>query len=266
MCIINQDCLTNAFLFNLTGFRSKGSTVLYFLIFELSTVYHQEVTQLKNRLKKNLWKLCRTFKWPAQVFVFLPRVALTTCVLRSPSALDIVLTVEWITLWSPFPTKTIVLLKKKLTWQGSWKVFLSFQCMLHWITWRSSQFLLIYCLLNRVLFSLLALAVISSTIYEAWRENYLDRPIQNQVESFPIRTFHCFSLIKNWRKLISTEDSKDSLPCLHGIRVLSIFWVVLLHVTEESFNRYTYNKLSTKEVKLLTFFSTLTFNHFSNPY
>ena len=30
--------------------------------------------------------------------------------------------------------------------------------------------------------------------------------------------------------MFSAEESKDSLSCVHGIRVLSICWIVLIHV------------------------------------
>ncbi|XP_035231675.1 nose resistant to fluoxetine protein 6-like, partial [Stegodyphus dumicola] len=39
-----------------------------------------------------------------------------------------------------------------------------------------------------------------------------------------------FSLITNFKKLVNVKTSSESLRCLHGIRALSMFWVVLGHI------------------------------------
>jgi hypothetical protein len=41
--------------------------------------------------------------------------------------------------------------------------------------------------------------------------------------------FFSFSLLQNIRKLLSTTKSKRTIPCLHGIRTLSMMWVILGH-------------------------------------
>jgi hypothetical protein len=70
---------------------------------------------------------------------------------------------------------------------------------------------------------------------------------------------HCFSAKKNCRSLLSTEqDSKDSLPCLHGIRVLTVCWIVLMHVGSEfSIERMVYNKSTAVKVFKLDYVSSI---------
>ena len=45
------------------------------------------------------------------------------------------------------------------------------------------------------------------------------------------RTLHSFSIIRNIKTIMSTNVGKRDLRYLHGIRVLSLFWIILLHVT-----------------------------------
>ena len=39
-----------------------------------------------------------------------------------------------------------------------------------------------------------------------------------------------FSLIRNTNSILNTKVGKSDLTYLHGIRVLSLFWVILAHV------------------------------------
>ena len=39
----------------------------------------------------------------------------------------------------------------------------------------------------------------------------------------------CFSALENGRKILSSKAIASDLPCLHGIRVLSATWIMLLH-------------------------------------
>ncbi|XP_071813468.1 nose resistant to fluoxetine protein 6-like isoform X2 [Apostichopus japonicus] len=58
--------------------------------------------------------------------------------------------------------------------------------------------------------------------------------IRGEVGPARIGTFHSvifsFALPNNLPKLLSGKMSRDSIPCLNGIRVLSILWVILGHV------------------------------------
>ncbi|XP_057379363.1 nose resistant to fluoxetine protein 6-like isoform X1 [Daphnia carinata] len=76
-------------------------------------------------------------------------------------------------------------------------------------------------------FCLLAFIVLSATVHDAWTENEVSN---DSPKSFALQLLRCFSAQRNCRSLLSTsEDAKSSLSCLHGIRVLSSFWLVLLH-------------------------------------
>jgi len=39
----------------------------------------------------------------------------------------------------------------------------------------------------------------------------------------------CFSVIQNSKELLNTKDPPGSISCIHGIRVISTLWVILLH-------------------------------------
>ncbi|XP_043275158.1 nose resistant to fluoxetine protein 6-like [Venturia canescens] len=54
---------------------------------------------------------------------------------------------------------------------------------------------------------------------------------------FLYKCFMCFNPISNGNKILSTEvAAKDSLTCLHGLRVLSLGWVVMVHTYLEVFS------------------------------
>ena len=72
---------------------------------------------------------------------------------------------------------------------------------------------------------MLAVIIITATLHDVLKEN---RFVSGN--SFAVQLLHCFSAKRNFATLFSTEDSKDSLSCVHGIRVLTTGWIVLLHV------------------------------------
>ena len=45
-----------------------------------------------------------------------------------------------------------------------------------------------------------------------------------------IEVLHSFSLLRNVNLVMKTEVGNRDLTYLHGIRVLSLFWIILLHV------------------------------------
>jgi len=103
--------------------------------------------------------------------------------------------------------------------------------------------------LSRLVFCLLGIIVTTATIHHIfWTEN------SETLQSFPIQLLHCFSAKKNCRTLFSTEpDSKDSLSCVHGIRVLTIGWIVFMHVGSEfSIERMVYNKSTAVKVIMVS--------------
>ncbi len=68
-------------------------------------------------------------------------------------------------------------------------------------------------------------------------------------KSFAIQLLCCFSAKKNCKILFSTECAKDNLSCVHGIRVLSTCWIVLIHVGGAfTLSRLIYNRNMAVEV------------------
>lgn len=77
-------------------------------------------------------------------------------------------------------------------------------------------------------FCLLAFIVLSATVHDVWTTNEVAN--DSPPKLFALQLLHCFSSQRNCKTLLSTsEDAKSSLSCLHGIRVLGSFWLVLLH-------------------------------------
>ncbi|XP_057379360.1 nose resistant to fluoxetine protein 6-like [Daphnia carinata] len=89
-------------------------------------------------------------------------------------------------------------------------------------------------------FCFLGIVVTVATVHHTWTNNDCD----DSRKPFAIQLLHCFSAKRNCKTLLSVqEDAKDSLACLHGIRVLTICWVVLMHVGSEfTIERISYNK------------------------
>ena len=52
----------------------------------------------------------------------------------------------------------------------------------------------------------------------------------NIVKQSIFRVMRAFSFIKNVQKLLNTSTAKGSLACLNGMRVLSMWWIILGHV------------------------------------
>ncbi|XP_014486240.1 PREDICTED: nose resistant to fluoxetine protein 6-like [Dinoponera quadriceps] len=60
---------------------------------------------------------------------------------------------------------------------------------------------------------------------------------KDREEGFWLRSLLAFSPIVNGSKIISTEPAaKDNLTCLHGLRVLSLGWVVMVHTYLQVFS------------------------------
>lgn len=106
----------------------------------------------------------------------------------------------------------------------------------------------------RTAFCLLIALVLTATVHEIWSGA---SPSCSDVaqQTFHIKFLHCFSAKRNCRMLFSTKDDvKDSLACLHGIRVVTTCWIVLIHVAGEFTQRMSYTKqLDVKVLNLYTF-------------
>ena len=82
--------------------------------------------------------------------------------------------------------------------------------------------------IDRVVLSVIGLLVAAATIYECDRL-MMKGPINPKSDGLAISILHCFSALNNGRKLLSTKTGSGNLGCIHGIRVLSTFWVVMGH-------------------------------------
>ena len=83
-------------------------------------------------------------------------------------------------------------------------------------------------ILYRVILCVIGSLVVLASGYEYLRI-VMNSPIDPKRDSFLIRSLHCFSLVTNCRKLLSTASPSDNLGCVNGIRVLSTTWVVMGH-------------------------------------
>ena len=45
------------------------------------------------------------------------------------------------------------------------------------------------------------------------------------------QALHSFSIIRNVQSIMRTHIGNSDLTYLHGIRVLSLFWIILYHIT-----------------------------------
>lgn len=112
-------------------------------------------------------------------------------------------------------------------------------------------------LASRSVFGVLVIAVMVATVHHTWVDISV---VNDSKKSFAIQLLHCFSAKRNCTTLLATkEDGKDSLSCLHGIRVLTICWIILMHIGSEfTTERMAYNKQTA--VKVINF-GILTSDH-----
>ncbi|GBM86237.1 Nose resistant to fluoxetine protein 6, partial [Araneus ventricosus] len=60
--------------------------------------------------------------------------------------------------------------------------------------------------------------------------------------------FNCFCIFTNGEKLLNVSSSEGQLPCLHGIRFLTMAWVILCHTYLEAFATSMRNPLEAKDM------------------
>ncbi|XP_059352860.1 nose resistant to fluoxetine protein 6-like isoform X2 [Daphnia carinata] len=95
-----------------------------------------------------------------------------------------------------------------------------------------------------VTLSLLGCIVLAATAHDLWL-TYQNRPIQPKKASLSLQALHCFSMLTNGRKLLSTKSIVvDNLACLNGMRVLSTTWIVLYHSYYQAIINPMYNPLT----------------------
>ena len=111
--------------------------------------------------------------------------------------------------------------------------------------------MLVYSLFPSSVLCLFVLLICVATFHQIWRESYLEKPVDSERDRLVIRVLNCFSAVNNCRKIFSTEeDTRDSLSCLYGIRVLTICWIVVMHIIVELPDRYSYRSKQTAKVLL----------------
>lgn len=98
-----------------------------------------------------------------------------------------------------------------------------------------------------MLIGVLIFLVVCATIHEAWSE----RTGKTTDDDIRVRTLRCFSALSNGRALLSMSGGDASLSCLHGIRVLTTFWVVISHLCQQTVHRMSFNKGRILEVSVL---------------
>ena len=93
-----------------------------------------------------------------------------------------------------------------------------------YVQFQNSNFLLIFgnnfVCCRRVTLSLLGFLALAASCHEAWRL-CTHRPIdtKREVDSpVLVRYLHCFSVITNGKKLLSTKAPAGNLGCLNGLR------------------------------------------------
>lgn len=84
----------------------------------------------------------------------------------------------------------------------------------------------------RVMLAILVGLTLSAGILDYWQRNYNSSERSNLTRASSSKLykyFIAFSAYTNTKKLVSTKTGPGDLGCLHGMRFLSMAWVVLAH-------------------------------------
>lgn len=65
-----------------------------------------------------------------------------------------------------------------------------------------------------------------------------------------------FSIIQNWKAIFNCKVGSDTVPCIHGLRTLSMSWVILGHLSIIGF-KYSQNLEFKKEIEKDFLFQTI---------
>ncbi|GFU45828.1 nose resistant to fluoxetine protein 6 [Nephila pilipes] len=80
-----------------------------------------------------------------------------------------------------------------------------------------------------IVFSLLLFLGLTATITDVWLKLKSDEEFYQETLSFPIRCLLCFSFYTNTVRLLKKDKSPDSIKIFHGMKVITILWVILNH-------------------------------------
>ena len=91
-----------------------------------------------------------------------------------------------------------------------------------------------------------------ATSRETWKLLQMQQPIDSDKDGLTLSIVHCFSVVSNGRKLLSTKiaSTNYNLGCLHGIRFLSATWVVMGHTWYQATFQPTYSRSVLLKVKI----------------
>lgn len=93
---------------------------------------------------------------------------------------------------------------------------------------------------------------LSAGILDYWQSSYKTDPVSSKSEVMNSRVykyFMAFSAYTNTKKLLSTRRNPEDLGCLHGIRFLSMAWVVLAHTYARYMASPSWNTIDVNNVR-----------------
>ena len=104
----------------------------------------------------------------------------------------------------------------------------------------------------RMILGLLGCLIVIATSREIWKLVQMQQKIDSENDGLSLCILHCFSVVSNARKLLSTKiaSKKNNLGCLHGIRFLSATWVVMGHIWYQATFQPTYSRSVLLKVKI----------------
>ncbi|GFS54048.1 NRF domain-containing protein [Trichonephila inaurata madagascariensis] len=92
--------------------------------------------------------------------------------------------------------------------------------------------------------SILTLGFVA-TITDVWLKLKSKEEFSQVTLSFPIRCLLCFSFYTNTIRLLKKDESPDSIKIFHGMKVITILWVILNHtyyyLNYQAFSEYCNN-------------------------
>ncbi|GFY49437.1 nose resistant to fluoxetine protein 6 [Trichonephila inaurata madagascariensis] len=81
----------------------------------------------------------------------------------------------------------------------------------------------------RTVFSSILTLGFVATITDVWLKLKSKEEFSQVTLSFPIRCLLCFSFYTNTIRLLKKDESPDSIKIFHGMKVITILWVILNH-------------------------------------
>ncbi|GIY60987.1 nose resistant to fluoxetine protein 6 [Caerostris darwini] len=80
-----------------------------------------------------------------------------------------------------------------------------------------------------IIFGLLMLLGVAATIIDIWLKLSAKEEFYQAKLGVPLKCLICFSFYTNTVRLLKKDDSKDSIKIFHGMKVITMLWVILNH-------------------------------------